>query len=371
MIRVRIVLLLAFALVAGACSGDVTNLGSPTSVAPTSSPPVANVTATADEVAAAATTTSTSTTTTAAPTTTSTTIPPKGRLVVSATGDVNLDPSYIPELASEGYAYPWQGLQGVFVTDDLSIVNLECAVSPLGSPEPKEFTFRCDTDALPLMRDAGVEVANLGNNHSGDYGAVALVDSRDQVAAAGLAPVGVGADAAEAHEPAIFEINGWTVAVVGFGGVVPTPEWIATDERPGMADGDTIDTMVAAVEAADEVADLVFVSIHWGVELDTTPRPEDRERAEAMIAAGADAIFGHHSHRLQPLEFVDGVPVAWGLGNFVWPTLSEAGSRTAVAQVVFEPDGEVRACLVPAFIERPGHPVLQVDHDPQNPCGED
>ncbi|MBA2337186.1 MAG: hypothetical protein H0V96_05410 [Acidimicrobiia bacterium] len=65
---------------------------------------------------------------------------------------------------------------------------------------------------------------------------------------------------------------------------------------------------------------------------------------------------------------VDGVPVAWGLGNLVWPTHSDAGSTTAVAQVVFHPDGTVDACLVPAFIERPGHPVLQVDYDPQRPC---
>jgi poly-gamma-glutamate synthesis protein (capsule biosynthesis protein) len=342
--------------------------------AATTSVPQAAVTTTT--TAAPTTTTAPATTLTSLPavttpsTTTTTTLPPKGRLVVSATGDVNLDPTYIPTLASEGYGYAWSGLQDIFRNDDLSIVNLECAASPLGSAEPKEFTFRCDTDALPLMLQAGVEVANLGNNHSGDYGKDALVDSRTQLQTVGVAPVGVGVDAAEAHAPAVFEINGWTVAVVGFGGVVPAPSWIAADDRPGMADGDTIATMVAAVEAADEIADLVLVTIHWGVELDTTPRPEDRERAEAMIAAGADAIFGHHAHRLQPLEIVDGVPVAWGLGNFVWPTLSRAGSTTAVAQVVFEPDGSVRACLVPTFIERPGHPVLQVEHDPDDPCAE-
>jgi poly-gamma-glutamate synthesis protein (capsule biosynthesis protein) len=84
-----------------------------------------------------------------------------------------------------------------------------------------------------------------------------------------------------------------------------------------------------------------------------------------MIAAGADVIFGHHPHRLQPLEVVMGRPVAWSLGNFVWPSLSPAGSRTAVARVVFSPDGEVVACLVPAYIESPGHPVLTGDAE----CG--
>lgn len=289
--------------------------------------------------------------------------------MISATGDVNLDPGYIPELAVEGYEYPWTGLQGVFATDDLTIVNLECAVSDLGDPEPKAFVFRCDPEALPPMRTAGVEVANLANNHSNDYGTEALLDSVARLDGAGIAPVGAGANSAEAHEPAIFEINGWTVAVLGFGGVVPTEAWLATEDRPGIADGDTVETMVAAVRAADEVADLVLVTIHWGTELDTEPRPDDRERAEAMIAAGADAIFGHHTHRLQPLEMLSGVPVAWGLGNFVWPTLSDAGRRTAVAQVVIEPDGFVAACLLPAYIEKPGHPVLQVEHHPDDPCG--
>jgi hypothetical protein len=302
------------------------------------------------------------------PPTTTTTEASKGRLVVSGTGDVNLDPEYIPELGVEGYAHAWTGLDGLFLTDDLTVVNLECPVSDLGSPSDKTFVFRCPPEAIPSMREAGVDVANLGNNHSGDWGKDALVDSPRQVEAAGVAAVGVGANAAEAHEPATFDINGWTVAVLGFGGVRPSDSWVATEDRPGMADGDTIETMVAAVEAADEIADLVIVSIHWGVELDTTPRPEDRERAEAMIAAGADAIFGHHAHRLQPLEMVDGVPVAWGLGNFVWPNLSAAGSTTAVAQVVFDPDGTVQACLLPTFIESAGHPVLQVDHDPADPC---
>ena len=53
----------------------------------------------------------------------------------------------------------------------------------------------------------------------------------------------------------------------------------------------------------------------------------------------------------------------------MWPTLSKAGSTTAVAQVIFEPDGTVQACLIPTFIEAPGHPVVQVEYDPEDPCG--
>jgi poly-gamma-glutamate synthesis protein (capsule biosynthesis protein) len=282
----------------------------------------------------------------------------RGRLVVHGTGDVNLDPAYIPALRTRGYDHAWSGLEGLFTADDLTVVNLECPVSDRGSLVPKEFNFRCDPAALPAAKAAGVDVANLANNHSGDFGPEALLDSVTRLRDAGIAPVGVGADARAAAEPVIVERNGWRVAVLGFGGVVPAADWLAGPRRPGMASGDDTAAMTAAVRTASERADLVFVTVHWGVELDTRPRPDDVARARALIDAGADGIFGHHAHRLQPLDTYGGRPIAWGLGNFVWPTLSDAGSRSAVASFVVEPDGAVRGCLLPARITSPGHPEL-------------
>ncbi|MGH8928720.1 MAG: CapA family protein [Acidimicrobiia bacterium] len=300
--------------------------------------------------------TTTSTTTAPAPPTT-TTHHSKGWLVIHGTGDVNLDPSYIPALVSRGYDWAWSGLDGLFLQDDLTIVNLECSPSTLGEPEPKDFTFRC-ADGLHEMAEAGIEVANLGNNHSQDFGKEAMLDGRAHLIEAGLVPVGAGADASQANAPALFDVEGWRVAIVGFGGIRPHDGWIATESDAGMADGDTIESMVAAVESADRLADWVIVTVHWGIELDLAPDPGDIERAQALISAGADAIFGHHAHRLQRLEIVDGVPVAWNLGNFVWPNLSPAGSRTGIARMVVSPDGDVTGCLIPALIESAGHPVL-------------
>ncbi|HSJ34768.1 MAG TPA: CapA family protein [Acidimicrobiia bacterium] len=318
-------------------------------------------TSTTEAPTTSTTTASTTTTTTTLPTTTTTTLPPKGALVIHATGDVNTDTSYIPALVENGHAHAWSGLDGLFQEDDLTVINLECTPSDLGTPLPKEFVFRCDVDSLPVMQEAGIDVANLANNHSADYGKEALVDGRAQLESALIAPVGAGADRDEAYTPAVFEIDGWTVAVLGFGGVVPTSDWLATDDSPGMADGDSAESMAAAVRAADEMADLVIVTVHWGFELETEPDEGDRARAEAMIEAGADMIFGHHPHRLQPLEVVDGVPVAWSLGNFVWPNFSVPGSTTAVARVVVAPDGSMESCLIPAFITSPGRPELTGD----------
>lgn len=287
-------------------------------------------------------------------------------ITIQGAGDTNFDPSYIPNFLSYGYSYAFGGLDGLFLEDDLTVVNLECAASPLGEPLEKEFTFRCDPRALPVAHGYGVDVMNLANNHSGDFGTAALLDSAARVTAAGIAPVGVGADLAEATRPAVFDVGGWKVAVVGMGGIVPSWDWLAGDGHPGMASGDDIDQMVASVRAASEVADLVVVTIHWGVEGETAPTAADRAGAEALVAAGADVIFGHHPHRLGDLEFIDGTPVFWTLGNFVWPRLSDASATTGIGRVVVSPDGGISACVVPAFIETSGRPVLQGDP----PCSE-
>lgn len=303
-------------------------------------------------------TTTTSTTTTLPPTTTTSTAP-KGTLLIQGTGDVAVDPSYIPVFRSQGWDHAWSGLEGLFLEDDLTVINLECTPSDLGIPLPKAFTFRCPTEALPSMLAHGVEVANMANNHSGDFGQEALVDGRDQLMAAGIAPVGAGQDYDEAGEAAYFEINGWKVAVLGFGGVVPNSGWLATADRPGMRHGKDTEGMVAAVRAAKEAgAEIVVVSIHWGRELDTTPRADDVANARAMIEAGANIIFGHHQHRLGPMEMVDGAAVFWGLGNFVWPHNSTASATTAVARVLVHPDGTLEACMIDAFIATHGRPVL-------------
>jgi poly-gamma-glutamate synthesis protein (capsule biosynthesis protein) len=285
---------------------------------------------------------------------------PKGRLLIHGTGDVNLDPSYIPDLAANGYGYAWSGVDGLFRRDDLTVVNLECAISTRGSPLAKEFTFRGPPESLPPMAEAGVEVANLGNNHAYDFGPEALLDSRKHLRQAGIAPVGAGKDQDQALRPAVLEVKGWRVAVVGLDMVVdPYPEALATEDKPGTSAGHDTALMLRAIRAAERRADIVIVTIHWGVELDTQPRADQVELGHRFVEAGADVIFGHHAHRLQPMDVYHGRPIFWGLGNFVWPNFSAEGSTTAVAEVRVRKNGTLEGQLLPAYIQAPGHPVLQ------------
>ena len=250
-------ILLALGLALAGCSGGLATVApalpaSTTSVVPTTTVPPTT------------TTTVPPTTTTAVATTTTTTLPPKGTLVIHGVGDVNVDPSYIPVLATEGYDHAWSGVSDVFTTDALTVVNLECPVATVGSPADKAFTFRCDPDALDEMVEAGVDVTGQANNHVLDFGVDAMLESRELLTAAGLIPVGTGPDAEAAYAPHLIEVDGWTIAVLGFSGPRGSSTWPATDERPGMADARDPEAMNAAIAAADAIADLVVVTVTAG-----------------------------------------------------------------------------------------------------------
>ncbi len=280
-------------------------------------------------------------------------------LVIHATGDVSLDPDYIPAFRTNGYGWAWSGLNGLFERDDLTIINHECPSTDIVAPIPKEFSFRCDPAALPAARRSGVDVANLANNHGFDQGADGLLDSIRNLRRAGIVPVGAGANQREADAPAYVDVKGWRIAVVGVDEVLDPDYEVAVGNRPGTAVGHDFPRALRAIREADANADLVLVVIHWGVELDTSPREYQVEEARRMIDAGADAIFGHHAHRLQPMGTYRGRPIFFGLGNFVWPNFSVQGSTTAVAEVSVSADGRIRGRLLPAFITSPGHPVLR------------
>jgi len=288
--------------------------------------------------------------------------PKKETLVIRAAGDTSLDPVWIPTLRSQGWDYAWSGLDGIFETDDLSIVNLECPVANpgTGSKIDKEFNFLCDPRGLPAMRRAGVEVASLANNHAYDYGAEALLASVKNIAEARITPIGAGEDADAAEEPAIFDIKGWKIAVLPWDYVVdPWPTAVAAPGHPGTAFGHDFNAVVKAVKRVDRKVDLTVVQTHWGVELETRPNAAQVPLGHRLIDAGADIIFGGHSHRMQPLEIYQGKPIFWSLGNFVWPNNSVASATSGVAEVTVKPNGRIKAKLLPAYITAPGHPELR------------
>jgi poly-gamma-glutamate capsule biosynthesis protein CapA/YwtB (metallophosphatase superfamily) len=300
------------------------------------------------------------------------------RIVIHGVGDIALCNCFHDAFSREGYGIAFSGMRGLFLSDALTIGNLECAAADGGrllSDKPN--SFRCDVPALPVMSAAGIDVAAMGNNHSADFGFEALVAARANLEAAGLHPVGAGADLAEATQAVFFERGGWKIAVVSFSGVSgltytsaypPGPQlinpWFAEPDTPGISPA-RFEVMTEVVTALDEIADIVIVSLHQGEYNEThTPNALEVRRGYALVDAGADAVIAHHHHRLLPLEVYRDRPIFWGMGNFVWARLDPDRNTTAVAEIVVNADGSITGRLVPALIESHGHPVLRGLPDP-------
>jgi poly-gamma-glutamate synthesis protein (capsule biosynthesis protein) len=360
MIRARH-LLISLVLLATACTAGEASEPSAASAATTSY-------ATTTTVLAGTSSTTSPTTTVPAPPP----VPERERLVIHHVGDVNFDTSFTSSFPN-GFESAFAGLDEMFLYDDLTIVNLECAPTNIRTRmSAKDWSFRCDLESLPAMSSGGVDVAVMANNHSGDYGFDGLIDGRQRLENAGLNPVGAGRDLAEANEPVILHVGGWTIGVVAFSGVsgfsytweVPWTydldnPWFASEDAPGVAPA-RLDNMAQVVAALDPLVDIVIVSIHQEPYNETgVPEPIERERVRTVIDAGADVVVAHHHHRLMPFEYVQGVPIFWGMGNFVWSRMDHIRNTTAVAEIVIGSDGAITGRLVPAYIESSGRPVLR------------
>ena len=168
---------------------------------------------------------------------------------------------------------------------DLAVVNLETAITERGTPAPKDFTFRAPPPALTALKEAGVDVATMANNHGLDFGQVGLRDSLAAAKAARFPVVGVGRNADEAYRAHQVTVKGQRIAVIGATQVLDSSlaaAWTAGDGKPGMASAYEEARLLAAVRAARRSADTVVVDLHWGRELVRLPdRPPARPRPQA------------------------------------------------------------------------------------------
>jgi hypothetical protein len=271
-------------------------------------------------------------------------------VVLQAVGDINLGDGVADAMAARGTLHPWRDVAPLLRSADIAFGNLECSVSTRGAPVPKQFSFRGSPSALrQVVRYAGLDVLNLANNHVGDYGTPALLDTVRAVRASGALPAGAGATLAAARRAQVITRLGLRVAFVGFSDIGP-PSFFAGPSSPGtsFADAGAID---AAVRAARRRADVVVATFHWGIERDRAENARQRSFAAVALRAGAAAVIGAHPHVLQPVRRPGaGRLVAYSLGNFVWSAGSGVTASTGVLRVRLSARGVQGARLRPARI---------------------
>ena len=260
---------------------------------------------------------------TRSPTPTATAAPPVGRsLTISAVGDVSLARGVVDKMTANGAAFPF-ALVAPLIDGKIGFANLEGPLTERGAPWPKGYNFRTPPRFASSLTSGRIGVVTLANNHMLDFGIEGLTDTIAALDAASVRHVGAGANAMDAHAPAVVDASGLHVAFLG---CVATPDegggfsiraWEAGPATPGVAIC-TADAIATDVAASKRVADFVVVAIHAGDEYRTTPNATERELAADALAAGADAVIGAHAHVVQPVELRGDQLVAYGLGNFVF-----------------------------------------------------
>lgn len=230
-----------------------------------------------------------------------------------------------------GPDYPLAGVAAYLRGADLVFGNLECTLQA-GPPVPRHaLQFRAAPREAAALAAAGFTVLSLANNHSPNYGPAGLRATFAALDAAGLAYVGAGPDRAAARRPAVIVRRGIRFAFLAYaeGDIVPAG-YAAGPRRAGVAFMN-LQTLAGDVARARAAADIVIVSMHAGREYQPRPDAEQIAFAHAAIAAGADAVIGHHPHVVQTMEWYRGKPIFYSLGNFIFDQSWSQPTRLGLA----------------------------------------
>lgn len=250
--------------------------------------------------------------------------------------------------------YESSGILGVLSEDmlaeltsaDILMINNEFPFTTSEDKWPdKKFNFKVDPKYVSVLTDMGVDIATLANNHALDYGRSGLTDSITTLESAGIKSSGAGNSLAEASALKTFEVEGKTFGFLSASRVIPSGAWNITDCQPGLFCTYDEKLLVNAITEARSQVDYLFVYVHWGIERVEYPENYERDLATKYIQAGADAVIGTHPHVLQGIEFINGKPVFYSLGNFI---SSSTINKTMAIKITVKPDGSTVYSLIPA-----------------------
>jgi len=239
-------------------------------------------------------------------------------------GDVMLGRLVNDALERVGPEYPWGDTIPIFREADWRACNLECVISDRGRPwgiTPKEFHFRSDARNIAVLKAAGIDAVSLANNHTLDYEYDAMFEMLAILDRAHIARAGAGVNLAEASAPAISNVKGNRIGLLGF--TDNQPEWAAHSDRAGtfyvppQPEDERAQRLLEVVRQTKQKVGFVIVSAHWGPNWGYEPPAEHVRFGHALIDAGADIIFGHSGHVFRGVEVYKRRPIIYCAGDFI------------------------------------------------------
>lgn len=286
---------------------------------------------------------------------------PSQRVILMAVGDIMLGRTIGDMIETESPETPFLFTAETLRSADIAVGNLECPISDRGQSEPKTYAFRAPVAAGESLAYAGFNLVNLANNHSLDYGPLALSDTLEILNANQVQSVGAGMNASEAYAPAFLDVNGLRIAFLGFVDVHPTDydyrTWEAGPDKPGVAWAHE-ERVREGVMAAKTQADIVVVLVHNGYEIVGQVASQQQKIAHLAIESGASLVIGSHPHVLQRIErYQDGL-IAYSMGNFVFDNFLFPPNYSAILVVELSPQGVESYELIDVIVQLNGVPQI-------------
>ncbi len=277
-------------------------------------------------------------------------------------GDIMLGRRVDSALAGCDPAAVWGDVLPILRSAAAVIGNLECPITLHGQGWRsgwKAFRFRAGPRAVEALRAANIRAVNLANNHILDFEDRGLLDTLDYLDAAGIAHVGAGRDCEQAIRPAILDLPGIRLGLIGF--TDNMAEFAAGPRSPGTAhmairsDAATLGIVrMLARELRRAGAELVVLSVHWGPNLRTRPCARFRRFARQAADLGIDVVHGHSAHLIQGVEVCNGTLILYDTGDFlndywIFPFVRTDRSLLFLLELV---DGRMRRLeLLPVRLE--------------------
>ncbi len=211
------------------------------------------------------------------------------------------------------------------------------------------------TDALAR---AGLDVLAMAGNHVKDCGLLdcgdrAFLDTLKHLKRVGIRPVGAGRNLDEALEPVVLEVKGVRFAFLSWGEL--RPRNFAGPETPGIAPLTEANVYESVRRAREAGAQVLIALPHWGPEYEFVPTYLQRNTAQMLVQAGADLVVGNHAHVVQGMQVIDGVPVFYSLGSFIFDQTWGLETRWSVLlRVLFRGTQLVAWELIPLAYDETG-----------------
>lgn len=225
--------------------------------------------------------------------------------------------SFDSHINKYGVEYPFEKVRDIFLADDWTVVNLECVLSDSKKGEDKKQTyrFRGPSSFVNILTSSGVEMVNLANNHTDDYGKGGMESTKEILRNAGVVYC-------EKEDVYILERDGIRIAFLGL---------TITDHNTY---GKMLNKKISSLK--EEGCQFVIVNFHYGWEYSFVHNKKQRLTSHEVILSGADLVVGTHPHVVQGIEVYKNRLILYSLGNFSFggnPKLNPRSLQAYIAQV--------------------------------------